>query len=299
MQTPFRIACVGEAMVEFSFHGDQPKIGFAGDTLNTAVYLRRFAPKEHRIYFVSVVGLDPLSDRMLKFIDTEYVSTRYITRHPDKLPGLYTISNDDAGERTLFYWRENSAAGTLFNDGFSVLDNFDVIYLSAITLAILQPDVRSRLLDWLEEWNGTVVFDSNYRRRLWESTELARNTVSRIWRRADIGLPTLEDEMELFEDESEYEVLARFREFGLKYGVLKRGIRGPLSLSGVESSGTDYAVADKVVDTTGAGDSFNGGYLAALYSGATQREAMIAGHNLAVEVIGMTGAIVVDAQLRA
>ncbi len=294
MQTPLRIACVGEAMVEFSFDGDQPKIGFAGDTLNTAVYLRRFAPKKHDIGFVSVVGTDPLSDRMLKFIDTEGVSTRCIRRHPDKLPGLYTISNNADGERTLFYWRENSAASTLFDDGFRVLDNFDVIYLSAITLAILQPDVRSRLLDWLEGWKGTVVFDSNYRQRLWENTELARNAVSRIWRRTDIGLPSLEDEMELFEDESEYQVLARLRESGLKDGVLKRGTKGPLTLSSVECSVTDYAVADKVVDTTGAGDSFNGGYLAALYSGATQREAMIAGHNLAVEVIGRTGAIVMD-----
>ncbi len=295
MQTPLKIACVGEAMVEFSFEGDQPKIGFAGDTLNTAVYLRRFASKEHKIYFVSVVGLDPLSDRMLKFIDTEGVSTRYIARHPDKLPGLYTIINDADGERTMFYWRENSAASTLFNNGFGVLDNFDVIYLSAITLAILQSDVRSRLLAWLEQWNGTVVFDSNYRWRLWENAELARNTISRIWKRVDIGLPSLEDEMELFGDESENAVLARLREFGLKDGVLKRRDKGPLSISSVKRSEADYPIAATVVDTTGAGDSFNGGYLAALYSGATQSEAMMAGHNLAVEVIGRTGAIVSDA----
>lgn len=292
MRIPSRIACIGEAMVEFSFDGDQPRFGFAGDALNTAVYLRRFTSKEHEVDFVSVVGVDPLSERMLKFIDAKGVSTRHIARHPDKLPGLYAISTDVDGERSFYFWRENSAARTLFHDGFSVLDNFDVIFLSAIMLAILPSDVRYGLLSWLEGWDGTVVFDSNYRPRLWENMEAARIAVSRVWKRADIGLPSLDDEMELFEDQGETEVLDRLRSCGLKHGVLKRGARGPLSLSGQQFRRADYPVAEKVVDTTAAGDSFNGGYLAALYSGATQREAMIAGHNLAVEVICKTGAIV-------
>ena len=279
-------------MVEFSLDGDQPRVGFAGDTLNTAVYLRRFASKEHEVDFVSVVGMDPLSDRMLKFIDAEGVSTRCIARHQSKLPGLYAISTNADGERSFYYWREDSAARTLFQDGFDVLNHFDIIYLSAITLAILPSDIRSGLLDWLEGWDGTVVFDSNFRPLLWESTEAARLAVSRAWRRADIGLPSLDDEMGLFENRGETEVLERLRSCGLKHGVLKRGARGPLSLSGQRFPRADYPVAEKVVDTTAAGDSFNGGYLAALYSGATQREAMISGHKLAVEVIRNAGAIV-------
>ena len=292
MRSSLRIACVGEAMVEFSFDGDQPRIGFSGDALNTAVYLRRFASDEYEIAFVSVVGVDPLSARMLKFIDAEGVSTRCIARHPDKLPGLYAISTDANGERSFYFWRENSAARTLFQEGFSILTNFDVIFLSAIALAILPPEVRFGLLKWLENWNGAVVFDSNYRPGLWESKTAAQSAVSRAWRRADIGLPSLDDEMNLFENRNEIEVLDRLRSCGLRQGALKRGAKGPLSLSGQRFRRADYPVARKVVDTTAAGDSFNGGYLAALYSGATQREAMIAGHNLAVEVIRKTGAIV-------
>ena len=292
MRSALRIACVGEAMVEFSFDGDEPRIGFSGDALNTAVYLRRFASEEHEVAFVSVVGMDPLSARMLKFINAEGVSTRCIARHPDKLPGLYAISTDANGERSFYFWRENSAARTLFQEGFSILENFDVIFLSAIALAILPSEIRFGLLNWLESWDGAVVFDSNYRPRLWENATAARSAVSRAWRRADIGLPSLDDEMKLFGNQGEFEVLERLQSCGLKHGVLKRGAKGPLSLSGQRFRRTDYPVARKVVDTTAAGDSFNGGYLAALYSGATQREAMIAGHNLAVEVIRKTGAIV-------
>ncbi len=279
-------------MIELSFDLDQPKFGFGGDTLNTAVYLRRLAAQQHEIAFVSVVGTDPLSEKMLTFIDAAGISTQFIDRHSEKLPGLYAINTNAVGERSFHYWRDNSAARTLFTNGFSILNTFDVIYLSGITLAILPSEVRAELLKWLEKWEGTLVFDSNYRRHLWQSAASARRSTSRAWRRADIGLPSLDDELALFEDRSETAVLQRLKGYGLHHGALKRGARGPLSLTDLEFCESDYPVAEVVVDTTAAGDSFNGGYLAALYSGADQRKAMIAGHHLATEVISRTGAIV-------
>ncbi len=297
---PLKIACVGEAMAELSLIAPRPEVGFAGDALNTAVYLHRSLTKTHanthEVAFVSAVGVDPLSDRMTAFIAAQGVATRCIATHPDRLPGIYAIGTDATGERSFHYWRGDSAARTMFRDGFGVLDGFDVIYLSAITLAILPADVRLGLLEWLEGWPGTVAFDSNYRARLWQSDAAARQAVSRAWGRADIGLPSLDDEMALFGDRDEAEVLARLRGHGdgPRTGALKRGARGPASLSGAGAGGGDARcpVADSVVDTTAAGDSFNGGFLAALLTGASEQDAMIAGHRLAVDVIARPGAIV-------
>jgi 2-dehydro-3-deoxygluconokinase len=50
--------------------------------------------------------------------------------------------------------------------------------------------------------------------------------------------------------------------------------------------------APKVVDPTGAGDSFNGAYLAARIAGASQAEAAREGHRVASIVIGEPGALV-------
>ena len=50
--------------------------------------------------------------------------------------------------------------------------------------------------------------------------------------------------------------------------------------------------APRIVDTTSAGDSFNGAALAALVSGASLEEAARAGHRMASAVIGEYGAIV-------
>ena len=77
------------------------------------------------------------------------------------------------GERSFRYWRETSAARTLFSGvgaRLSDLAEFDVIYLSGITLAILPPDVRAALIGMvrgLKDEGKQVVFDSNHRPRLW------------------------------------------------------------------------------------------------------------------------------------
>lgn len=65
MTAPLKIACIGEAMIELAFDGTSPLVNFARDTLNTAIYLRRNLSLTHSVSFLSVVGTDPFSQRML------------------------------------------------------------------------------------------------------------------------------------------------------------------------------------------------------------------------------------------
>lgn len=292
MSKQLKIACIGEAMVEISVFGDNTQIGFAGDTLNTAIYMRRNISAVHQISFVTVLGNDPLSAKMLDFMRAEGVSTNYVKLDPERLPGLYAIHTADDGERSFSYWREHSAARTLFEEGFDDLNDFDVIYLSGITLAILSEKVRSDLLDWLSNWSGVFVFDSNYRPKLWASKTLAKASIERAWRVCDIGLPSVDDEIALFEDETDTEVLERLSQLGIRRGALKRGAGGPISLSDRTMNGPIFPVAPSVIDTTAAGDSFNGAYLAAVLSGVSESKALLAGHLCAIEVIGYRGAII-------
>lgn len=285
-----KIACVGEAMIELNPDREGRQIGFAGDTLNTAIYLARGWP-EADVQFVTVLGGDAMSARMEAFIRSERVGTAHITHHPERLPGVYAIATDAQGERSFSYWRNQSAARTLFEDGFAQLEGFEVIYLSAITLAILPAEVRAALLAYLGQSSATVVFDSNYRPRLWESADVARATTEAAWRVADIALPSVDDEMALFGDANAASVLARLRGWGCTRGALKCGAGGPLSLDPGVTAGP-FAPATKVVDTTAAGDSFNGAYLAAALQGAPEAQALARAHTQAAEVIGHPGAII-------
>ena len=65
------VASIGECMVELAPTEDGLfRQGFAGDTLNTAWYIRALAPAgRHGVRYLSAVGIDDISDRMLAFQD--------------------------------------------------------------------------------------------------------------------------------------------------------------------------------------------------------------------------------------
>ena len=98
--------------------------------------------------------------------------------------------------------------------------------------------------------------------------------------------------MALFNDAGEAAVLARLAAAGIRRGALKRGAEGPVPLGPAAPSLPAFPPASKVVDTTAAGDSFNGAYLAALMRGESDLACLAAGHAMASEVIGHPGAII-------
>lgn len=282
-----RIACIGEAMIELSLAGDDTQLGVAGDTLNTAIYMHRTAP-DLQVDYMTCLGDDPFSSRILDFITAQGVGAGAIREIPNMSPGLYAITTTPEGERSFTYWRENAAARQLFTDGdFSPLAAYDAVYLSGISMAILPHDVRLALVEWLQNSPIKFIYDSNYRPRLWDSVEHARQITTALWNRADIALPSIDDEMALY-DETEDQVAARFAGH-TGTGALKRGEMGPLSIG--DTTTQTYTPAAKMIDTTAAGDSFNGGYLGALLSGQSQAQALLSGHNLASAVVQHRGAI--------
>lgn len=291
------IACVGEAMVELSLDANDEsvaRIGFAGDTLNTAIYLKRCLATA-TVAYVTRLGTDKFSDDMVRFMESEDLSTTLIDRDPNRTPGLYAISTDPSGERSFSYWRSASAARELFTapqPDISVLAAHGLVYFSAITLAILRDDARDKLLQWLPDYRasgGQLAFDSNYRPALWQDRATAQRTVSAFWKETDIALPSIDDEIALFGDSDESGVLSRLKSWGATSGALKRGPLGPVALDGTSSPA--FAPAERVVDSTAAGDSFNAGYLAGRLSGRTEADCLREGHDLARRVVGTRGAI--------
>ncbi|MDE0591478.1 sugar kinase [Halocynthiibacter sp. C4] len=292
-----RVACIGEAMIELSpLSEGRAAMNIAGDVFNTAVYLRPSLP-DTAIDFVTAVGDDQASDMILAAARNHGLGTGSIERRSGMSPGPYMIFTDDSGERSFSYWRAASAARTLFETSgkitLSVMDSYDLVYLSGITLAILSDPVRDALIEWASEYRkkgGRIAFDSNYRPALWCDRTDAQRVIERMWRQCDIALPSLGDENALFGAADEADVIDRLRDWGVTFGALKRGGLGPLALDGSGDLQQVTPVAD-VIDTTAAGDSFNAGLLAGLVAGKDTRGAMKQGHDLAARAIGHRGAI--------
>lgn len=293
-----RIACLGEVMVEVArTGGDTARIGVAGDTFNTAVYLSR-ALGPGRVAYVTALGTDRQSDRILDALHAEALDTAHVARLPGLMPGLYLIDTDDRGERSFSYWRSTSAARQMFRDGSGlspdVLDHFDTLYLSGISIAILDPAARDRLAGALARFRargGRVAFDTNYRPVLWPDLQTARAQMTRFLQLTDIAFPSRDDEGALFGSDDPQTILARYAAAGVRIGALKSGGQGAISLDPGHSH-RPVSAGVTVVDTTAAGDSFNAGFLAALDQGRDTAACLDAAARLAERVIGVRGAII-------
>lgn len=294
-----RILSIGECMVELSPAGNGTyTLGYAGDTLNTAWYLRQELPAEAEVGYFTCVGTDDISAKMLAFLESAGIETAAISRLTDRTLGLYLIELTN-GERSFAYWRSTSAAKLLAADEAPLrraLQGIDMAYFSGITLAILSPEHRKTLLGLLREARqaGTkIVFDPNLRPRLWASQSEMCAEISRAATVADIVLPSFEDEASAFGDKTPLDTARRYAEGGAALVVAKNGAGEMAAISqGNEPLLWTPPAVTKVVDTTAAGDSFNAGFLAAHLAGKTLPESLTAGAKLAAKVIGHRGALI-------
>ncbi|MBK5437114.1 sugar kinase [Pseudomonas sp. TH32] len=299
MNTKPRIALIGECMIELQHRADGSlQQSFGGDTLNAAVYLRRELGEPSTVDYVTALGDDSFSDAMCKHWAEEGLGLGMVQRLPGRLPGLYCIQTDAKGERKFLYWRNEAAVRDCFTTPaaepiLAALPGYDVVYFSGITLAVLGEVGRERLLKTLIETRkrgGKVVFDNNYRPRLWASVEAARAAYHTVLAEVDIALLTEDDERALFGYEDSEQVFAAYPT--IAEVVLKRGADACLIRCEDKRFEVPALVVEKVVDTTAAGDSFSAAYLASRLKGGSPQDAALAGHRLASRVIQVPGALI-------
>lgn len=293
-----RVVSIGEAMIEMSGGADGGyRMGFAGDTLNTAYYLRAKLGAEWSVDYVTAIGDDVYSAKLRAHIEGFGIGTDHIREIAGKRAGLYMIHQAD-GDRQFTYWRDTSAAKSLADDAEALdraLEGAEVIYFSGITLAILAPEPRARLLKAIGEHRqrgALVCFDPNIRPALWEGKDAVREALTAAAKVSSIVLPTHEDEIPYFGDADDAATAERYRKAGADEVIVKNGGEPALIVTSKGSWRVAAQQGAKVVDATGAGDSFNGGYLAARLSGIDPEAAAKAGHATAAIVIGHHGAIV-------
>ena len=294
---PASFASIGECMIELSAgKRDLWRMGFAGDTFNTAWYVRATLPRNRRVAYVTALGDDPFSADMRKFFAKAGVETDRIRKIPARRPGLYAITLKKA-ERTFTYWRGESAARLLADDAAwlaNALSNVDVLYFSGITLAILDEPARKTLFAELarrRKEGARVAFDPNFRPALWPDKKTARSAMETAHRVADIALPTFSDEALLFGDRTVRETEKRMIDAGVGEFVIKLGDKPAVVFGDGLHGEVPSARPRKIVDTSGAGDSFGGAYLAGRIVGLGPFDAAHLGHLVAAEVIGVHGAL--------
>lgn len=288
-----RIVTIGEGMLELSQGAQGWRLGSAGDVLNTSVHLARSG---HDVAMLTALGDDPFSQSMRQSWQDEGIDTSHVLTNAERGPGLYAVTTDNDGERSFTYWRDTSAARTTFDlpgieHALAAAETCDLLFFSLISLAILPEDARQRIYALalrVRAHGGRVAFDGNYRPGLWRIPGEARRARDAAIRVASIGLPTQDDEALLSGSPTAEATAAHWTGLACGETVVKLGSEGCRLPDGRVVAPPEVRVP---VDTSGAGDAFDAGYLSARLAGATSAEAALAGHELAGRTIMHRGAI--------
>ncbi len=306
---PFpKILAVGEVMVELS---PQPQdgdgfdrgfnpgfdLGFAGDTFNTAIHLAR---QGFEVSYLTELGDDRFSTAIMHKGESEGVSMASCIRSAQTLPGLYLIENEANGERKFYYWRENSAARQLFSTqeklAHAVLTahECEVIYLSGISLAVMAKTYPDSFWTWiaqLRQADKTIIFDPNFRSRLWPDLNEAQTVYKKMLAHCDVVFPTLDDEMLLWGVDDAQALIAFYHAMGVEHIVLKLPHAEAIAFLRGETQRSRSNFCGEVIDTSGAGDAFNAGYLSSYLNGHSLQSCLDTGHDLAAKIIVVPGAL--------
>ncbi|MGX9857090.1 sugar kinase (plasmid) [Limimaricola variabilis] len=296
-----RILSIGEPLIEFTARPDAPSTfdrRAGGDALNTAIYLARLtAPGS--VGYLSCLGDDPHSLWLRRQIEAEGVDTSLVRQCEGRRLGLSFIATDGAGERSFTYWRDQSPFRDMFRDGadLTALDRADTLFLSAVTLAVLRPEGRAALLNALQRRRDegvTIVFDTNYRPVLWSDVATARREVARAAEIATLLLPSFDDIAACFGCADPAAAVATLRGLSDAEIVLTTGGSAVLRAAACEHVVQRHEIPSSVaaLDTTGAGDSFNAGLLAARLAGLSTKQAIAGAARLAAVVVTHPGAII-------
>jgi 2-dehydro-3-deoxygluconokinase len=272
----FDILCLGEAMVEFNQTGgagsDQYLRGFGGDTSNCAIAAARQGAKTA---YCTLLGRDPFGELLLDLWHTEGVDTSTVALREDAPTAIYFVTHGDKGH-TFTYYRKDSAASRMTPADLpgDSLEAASLLHVSGITLAVSpgMRDTAMAAIGRMRKAGRKVSFDTNLRLKLWP-IETARSAIHAALKQSDIALPSLEDATALSGISDPVAILDFYRNMGVPLVVLKCGADGVLVAS---AAGRWRLQGHRVptVDATGAGDCFDGAFLAELVRGADPLDAV-------------------------
>lgn len=260
------LLCLGEPIVEFNQQPDGRYLpGHGGDTSNCAIAAAR---QGAHVGYLTHVGADAFGRSFINLWQAEGVDTTTVRAVEGGQTGIYFVTHG-AGGHEFSYFRDGSAASRMTPADLprAALETAQILHVSGISQAISQSaaDTVFAAIEIVSAAGGRVSYDSNLRLKLWP-LDRARAIIHAGMAMADIALPGLED-AEALTGLSDPDRIADFY-LGLGAGIVA------LTLG---AEGTLVATPEKrmrvpgrpvsVVDATGAGDTFDGAFLARIIAG--------------------------------
>jgi 2-dehydro-3-deoxygluconokinase len=294
---------LGECMIELNGdisslenNSSNIKINFGGDTYNSAVYFSRLTNDKTNTFYSTALGKDNFSKKMISRFKNENIKCDYIRTDGENPPGLYSIEINEKGERSFSYWRDQSPAKYIFlgSKGKKLvkdINNADVFYYTGISAGILDEKQRKDLIK-IGSTATICGFDFNYRSQLHYNKKVSQLLFNEINNRVDIHFVSFDDARELFKIKNPLEIFEIINE--KKNLILIRYKNSIIFKNKQQEIKTVTVPHGEVVDTTAAGDAFNGSFLAIMNNNKNVpvEENILISHSVTREVIKHRGAII-------
>lgn len=214
--------------------------------------------------YLTKVGDDGFGDFLIETLKNESVDTEFISKSADHDTSLAFVSFRENGEREFSFYRRAAADLHFTPKDFEKVefDAGDVLEFGSVALKTDDAkEAHKYLIEKAKRAGGLICFDPNLRFNLWEDEEELRRTVKEFSVYADI-IKVGRDELEFLTGKPDYGGVGCMFTGNLKILLVTDGGKGAklyLADGKVYECG-GYKV--KAVDTTGAGDSFFGGFIA-------------------------------------
>jgi 2-dehydro-3-deoxygluconokinase len=254
----------GEPLMEFAEvqrEGERLYLpGFGGDVSNTAVAAARQGAKAA---IFTALGNDAFGRDFLRLWDREGIDRSSIILRDDGRTGVYFISYEEEGH-VFSYARAGSAASLIGADELPLgqIAASRVLHVSGISQAISEScaDAVFSAIRHAKANSTVISYDTNLRLRLWP-LDRARAIIHGAVALSDIALPGLDDAQQLTGLERPEDICAFYQGLGCGIVALTMGKAGTMVAT---SERVEVIAARPVaaIDATGAGDTFDGAFLA-------------------------------------
>ncbi len=269
MSTSPALVCLGEPMIEFNRprEGNERSWlqGFGGDTSNAAIAAARQGASAG---YLTALGRDWMGDAFLALWTAEGVDASGVIRHETAPTGVYFVTHSDKGHKFDFL-RKGSAASLMKPADLSRphIASARILHLSSISQAIGAEALATcrAAIDIARAAGVRVSYDTNLRLRLWDIAA-ARRMIDETMSLTDIALPSLDDSRELTGLPSPDAIVDHYLGLGPGLVALKMGAEGVLVANRERRIHIPPHRVTRV-DATGAGDTFDGAFLARLLAG--------------------------------
>ncbi len=268
LTAPAEVVTLGETMVLFWPADGAPleqaatyERSMGGAESNFAIALARLG---HAVRWISRLGDDPFGRYVRGTLEREGVQV-VAPIDPAAPTAVFFKERVTAGQRRVYYYRRGSAASRLSPDDLQpeMFAGARLLHLTGITPALSDSCAAAveRALELARAAGLTVSIDPNVRPQLWPDAATCRRTLRALLGRADVVLLGHEEAALLYPGLGERAVIEAVRDGAATTVVLKLGERGALACRQGEWARVE-AYPVKVIDTVGAGDGFDAGFIA-------------------------------------